>query len=78
LDSDVKVHLVPLQSAGLSTIHSAELRAAPATELEVEKLCEPSVIVVVNKPVEVEYVTDALTLSPGLTVKPLIRIEGFG
>ena len=45
------VHRVPLQRDGLSTIHSAELRAAPETDADVEKCCVPSVMVVVNCPV---------------------------
>jgi hypothetical protein len=75
LESVVRLHRNKPQTSGRSTIHSAELLAAPETDLEVVYVCDPSVIVVVKRLVLDEYVTDAETESPAFTVKPEIVTE---
>jgi len=68
----------PLTKVGTSTIHSAELLAAPgiAAEFENDFLVVTSLIETVNFAVVVEYFTLANIVSPGLIVSDLIVVEG--
>lgn len=61
---------------GASAIHSAELLCAELTLWVLLKLCEFTVIVTVNDPPE--YLTSAVTVSPGLTASEVTWKDGFG